>query len=122
MNFEVGSAYHLRFEDESFDTVISTGVIHDLANPAKALNEWYRVLKSGREALVYDPALIVPREKIKIWYERLEGEELALFKEYANRTPPRTYSTGELEKILSETKFKEYEIKRGEWIRIKLKK
>ncbi|MDI6806536.1 MAG: class I SAM-dependent methyltransferase [Candidatus Aenigmarchaeota archaeon] len=127
INFEVGSAYHLRFEDDSFDMVISTGVIHDLANPVKALDEWYRVLKPGREAWVYDPTLIVPRKKIRFWYERLDGEELVLFKEYAKRIPPIIYTTEELKKILNKTKFKEYEIKEYEMggereLKIKLKK
>ncbi len=49
-----GNASALPFPDASFDMVVSTGSMHHWKEPALALNEVYRVLKTGGEALMYD--------------------------------------------------------------------
>jgi ubiquinone/menaquinone biosynthesis C-methylase UbiE len=45
VQFEVGNATKLRFEEESFDRVVSTGMLHMLRDPVKMLVECRRVLK-----------------------------------------------------------------------------
>jgi len=52
--FQFGNAADLPFEDNSIDFVISTGSLHHWKIPAKVFNECYRVLKTGREAWIYD--------------------------------------------------------------------
>ena len=42
-------AEQLPFDDDSFDTVVSTWVMCSVTDPAKALSEVYRVLKPGGE-------------------------------------------------------------------------
>ena len=49
-----GNASALPFPDASFDMVVSTGSIHHWKDPSVALNEVYRVLKDGGDALMYD--------------------------------------------------------------------
>jgi ubiquinone/menaquinone biosynthesis C-methylase UbiE len=49
-----GSADHIPFPDQSFDIVISTASIHHWKEPTSGLNETYRVLKNGGNALIYD--------------------------------------------------------------------
>jgi len=48
------NAAMLPFKDNSIDFIVSTGSLHHWKNPAKVLNESYRVLKDGNEAWIYD--------------------------------------------------------------------
>lgn len=52
--FKVGSVYSLPYEDDSFDMVISTLSLHHWVEPVRGLNEIFRVLRPGGEALIYD--------------------------------------------------------------------
>jgi len=47
VRFESGDANKLPFKDEAFDVVYSNTVLHYFLDPAKALNEQQRVLKTG---------------------------------------------------------------------------
>lgn len=49
-NVQVGNAEELPFEDEYFDLVVSSGVLHHTPDTQKAINESYRVLKKGGRA------------------------------------------------------------------------
>ena len=53
LSFEVADATSLRFEDNSFDTVVIANALHIIPNPEKALEEIRRVLKD-------DGVLIAP--------------------------------------------------------------
>lgn len=46
-NLEIGDAENMPFKDESFDLVYSFGVLHHSPNTAIALDEVFRVLRSG---------------------------------------------------------------------------
>jgi ubiquinone/menaquinone biosynthesis C-methylase UbiE len=124
VNLEVGDAYRLRFGDERYDLVISTGVLHSLKDPIKALNEWHRVLKPGAEAWIYDPALILTKGKSEEWRRKLTEKELAIFELYNSQvgTPPRTYTVEEAREIVRKTKFTEHDIRMEEYLKIKLRK
>lgn len=50
--FQIENAESLSFDDESFDTVYSYGVLHHTPNPAAALSEVHRVLKPGGRAII----------------------------------------------------------------------
>ena len=52
--FVFGNAAKLPFEDNSMDLVISTGASHHWKTPRMVFDECYRVLKTGREAWIYD--------------------------------------------------------------------
>ncbi len=47
VSFEKASALDLPFEDESFDFVFSSGVLHHTTNPDRGLDELTRVLRPG---------------------------------------------------------------------------
>ncbi|MDJ0844565.1 class I SAM-dependent methyltransferase [Crocosphaera sp.] len=47
VNFQVGNIYELPFPDHSLDAVFAHAVIYHLKHPEQALQEVYRVLKSG---------------------------------------------------------------------------
>jgi ubiquinone/menaquinone biosynthesis C-methylase UbiE len=126
VNFEVGNAARLRSEDEHYDMVISTGMLHMLKDPVKVLRECYRVLKQGGKAWIYDPARVsslIDKEKWKASLNVLEKLSYLLFKLYLRINLPYTYRREQVEEMIAATKFKEYEIEEEDKeIRIKLKK
>lgn len=50
-----GDVRKLPFKDNSFNAVISTGVVEHFPETQKAIDEAYRVLRSGGELLIYVP-------------------------------------------------------------------
>jgi len=60
INFSVGDIENLQFEDNFFDLVVFSGVLHHFPNEEKCLDEGYRVLKKGGCMLSYDPNKINP--------------------------------------------------------------
>ena len=52
--FVFGNAANLPFKDNSIDLVISTGASHHWKTPRMVFDECYRVLKTGKEAWIYD--------------------------------------------------------------------
>lgn len=50
----VGDVAQIGMQDESVDLVVATLSFHHWSNPAKALEELYRVLKSGGEVWIYE--------------------------------------------------------------------
>src|SRR6266545_1894072 len=51
-DFEVASASHLPYPNDSFDLVYSHGVVHHIHETEGAVGEFYRVLRPGGTALV----------------------------------------------------------------------
>ena len=55
-DFEHGDAQYLSsIEDESFDFVYSSHTLEHMQDPAIALRNWYRVLKTGGYLIIYIP-------------------------------------------------------------------
>ena len=52
--FVFGNVARLPFKDNSIDLAVSTGVFHHLKSPPLVFEEFYRVLKAGGEAWIYD--------------------------------------------------------------------
>ena len=126
LNFEVGNAANLRSEDEHYDMVISTGMLHMLKDPVRMLRECYRVLKPGGEAWIYDPARVssqLDKERWKASLNVMEKLSYLLFKLYLRINPPYSYRREQVEEMITATEFKEYEIEdEDKEIRIKLRK
>lgn len=55
INYLVGDIENLQFEDDFFDLVVFSGVLHHFPNEEKCLAEGYRVLRNGGCMLSYDP-------------------------------------------------------------------
>lgn len=126
LNFEIGNAAEIPFEDGSYDMVISTGMIHMLKDPVKVLRECYRVLRPGGEAWIYDPARVsshLDKEKWKASLNVMERLSYVLFMLFICVSPPHTYSREQVEEMIAATQFKEYDIEEEDKeIRIRLKK
>lgn len=126
LNFQVGNAASLLFDDASFDMVISTGMLHSLRDPVKVLIEIYRVLKKGGEAWIFDPAKIASQIEVNKWKASLTFRErlfLWLFKLLKLHKPIKTFSRNEAVAFIKDTDFKDYRVeKMDDEIRIKLRK
>lgn len=54
IDFQIGDAERLEFEDNTFDVVVSRNLLWTLPNPQKAIFEWRRVMKPGAILVVCD--------------------------------------------------------------------
>lgn len=54
IDFRVGDAERLDFEDDAFDVVVARNLLWTLPHPEKALREWRRVIKPGGKLVVSD--------------------------------------------------------------------
>jgi ubiquinone/menaquinone biosynthesis C-methylase UbiE len=126
VHFEVGNASKLPFADESYDMVISTGMLHMLKEPIKVLRECHRVLKQGGEAWIYDPAQVSNKIDKNVWkasFNTYEKLIYRVFRLYALINPSHPYDREQIDAMIAETDFAEYRIEgEGKEIRVKLRK
>ena len=54
VNFRLGNASGMPFDDESFDFVYCSAAFKNFSEPVKALDEMHRVLRPGCEAVIVD--------------------------------------------------------------------
>ncbi|MEW6215272.1 MAG: class I SAM-dependent methyltransferase, partial [Nitrospirota bacterium] len=119
VHFEVGDAAKLRFRDNSYDMIISTGMLHELEDPVKVLNECYRVLKPGGKVFIHDPARVsvgIDKEKWRASFNLREKIIYRLYTLFSKIDAPDTYSQKEAEEIIAATHFKHYQIEEY-WIK-----
>jgi len=57
-------ALNLAFEDESFESVVGTAILHHLSDPKTALSEWCRVTKAGGSVTLMEPNYLFPKDFI----------------------------------------------------------
>jgi len=127
VDFKVGNAARLKFQDAFFDMVISTGMLHSLRQPVEVLREIYRVLKMGGEAWIYDPAKIASSIDVKKWKDLLSSRDrffLRLFTRFKLFSPSiKPFNRDQVITMIEATDFKEYRIdKNGDEMHIKLKR
>lgn len=126
VHFERGDASRLRWADESFDMVISTGMVHALKKPSQVFEECLRVLKTGGTALVYDPAQISSRIDDREWKASFSPGEwvlFGLFRIFSKLNPRREYTREEMAGMIEAAGFRSYEIrKKGTEMRVRMTK
>jgi ubiquinone/menaquinone biosynthesis C-methylase UbiE len=98
------------FDDETFDAVFSNGSLHEWSNPTGTFNEVWRVLKQDGRLFVSDLRRdIVFLSKWFMWLVTKPKEILPGLITSINAA----YSASELIQLVSETKFKNYEVKKN---------
>jgi ubiquinone/menaquinone biosynthesis C-methylase UbiE len=76
VDFQMGNAEHLHFEDETFDSIVGSSVLHHL-DIEKSLAEIRRVLKPGGRMAFSEPNMINPHiflQKHVPWFKKLAGD------------------------------------------------
>jgi ubiquinone/menaquinone biosynthesis C-methylase UbiE len=129
LHFEVMNAARLKFADNSYEMVFSTGMLHSLKKTdtiVKVLKECHRVLRPGGEVWIYDPAKVSSGIDKKVWMASLTLREKFLYRLFALWAlfdRPHYYTRAEIVPIIATTGFNAYQIEdKGNEIRIKLKK
>jgi ubiquinone/menaquinone biosynthesis C-methylase UbiE len=89
-----GDAENLPYEDDSFDLVCCVESFHHYPNPAKALSEIKRVLKSGGTFLLCDTWTRLPLRQIMNFFIR-----------FSDDGDVHIYSEREIKKLLTKTGF-----------------
>jgi ubiquinone/menaquinone biosynthesis C-methylase UbiE len=124
IHFYTGNSAKLQFGDESFDMVISTGMLHSLKHPVKVLREIYRVIKKGGEAWIYDPAQVASQVDQNQWKASLTWRErffLWLFKSLGLHQPIEPYRKDQVIPMIEAAGVDRYSIEEGDGeIKIKL--
>jgi len=54
VEFRLGNAASMPFQDNTFDFVVSSGSLHHWKEPVKVFNEVYRILRTNRKARIGD--------------------------------------------------------------------
>lgn len=126
VTFQTANAANLPFPADTYDLVVSTGMLHMLKDPLRVLDECCRVLKPGCEAWIYDPAQVCSRIDLSAWKGSLTPIERILyqiFRLYSRINPGHTYTHDEVIALVRKTEFRSWQIReQGIEIRIKLMK
>ena len=100
-----GNASQIPFVDRSFDIVVSQWSIHHWKHPVAALNDVYRVLKSGGYALMYDLVSDTPADVLNEMARQFGRLKMTLFWLHGFEEP--FYSRENYESLAQPTLFKE---------------
>ena len=103
VEYQLGNAAGLPFEDDAFDAVFSNGSLHEWEEPVSVLNEIWRVLKPGGKFCVSD----LRRDmnsllRAIIWL----STKPAAIRPGLTTSINAAYTPGELEAILKQTSMK----------------
>lgn len=102
VSFIVDNAYSMSFEDEQFDHVIGSSILHHLQIDS-AITEIYRVLKHGGKIAFTEPNMMNPQIALQ--------KNIPFIKRLAGDSPDETaFFRWKLGKLLSITGFKEVKI------------
>jgi ubiquinone/menaquinone biosynthesis C-methylase UbiE len=64
VHFQQGDVAHMPYESDTCDFIVCRAAFKNFSDPTEALNEMYRVLKSGGTALIIDLRRDAPKETI----------------------------------------------------------
>lgn len=126
LSFEIGNAAKLRFQEASFDRVISTGMLHSLKDPVKVFREIHRLLKKDARAWILDPASVASLINRKEWWASLSFRDrffLKLFKALGLHRPIKPYTRNQITPMIRAAGFQRFAIdEAAEEIKIVLEK
>jgi ubiquinone/menaquinone biosynthesis C-methylase UbiE len=108
VDFRIGNASSMPFADESFDFLVCRAAFKNFSEPARALDEMYRVLKPGGKALIIDLRRDASMESInEVVKEMNVGALNGLLTRltFRHMLLKRAYTRSEFEEMISQTKF-----------------
>ncbi len=114
MDFRQGNASGMPFGDETFDFVFCRAAFKNFTEPKRALQEMYRVLKRGGQALIIDLRRDASKESIAqaVNHMNLSAVNRVITKlTFRFMLLKRAYTRREFEELMAETKFRGIEIR-----------
>ena len=114
VDFRQGDAAGMPFENESFDFLLCRAAFKNFTRPVRALQEMYRVLKPGGQALIIDLRKDASKESVS---KAVDGMSLGGVNTVITKLAfrfmllKRAYTRKEFEEFLAQTKFGPIEIK-----------
>lgn len=114
VEFRHGNVADMPFPDNAFDFIICTAAFKNFKEPFRALNQMYRVLKSGGTALIIDMNRNVSNQQIENYTANIEANGISklfmklIFKYFLRNG---AYTKDEFICLISRTAFKQYDIK-----------
>jgi ubiquinone/menaquinone biosynthesis C-methylase UbiE len=106
--FRLGNASAMPFPDDAFDLVYCSAAFKNFTQPVEALNEMYRVLHPGGQAIIHDLRKDVSREEVDAYVRQSGRRGLdAWLTTWAFRTMliKRAYTKDELLGMAEESRF-----------------
>ncbi|GAA2831413.1 class I SAM-dependent methyltransferase [Nonomuraea rubra] len=114
VDFRLGNASAMPFNDDTFDFLICCAAFKNFADPAGALREMRRVLRPGATGLIIDLRRDVSRQAVRDDVARMGiGVVSRAFTRFALRSflPRRAYTKAEFEALVSKAGFGAHEIR-----------
>jgi ubiquinone/menaquinone biosynthesis C-methylase UbiE len=113
VKFQQGNVSNMPFQSNMFNFIICVLAFKNFKEPLKALKEMHRVLKPGGTALIID---LNRKASIKVTKKIAENMGLKGLKAYIAGAIQRSgaYSRKEFESFISQTEFKDNEIRNSE--------
>lgn len=114
VDFRLGNASSMPFEDESFDFIVCCAAFKNFSDPLGALREMHRVLRPGGGALIVDLRRDVTKEAVEEDVARMGiGGLSKVFTKFALRSflPRRAYTKSDFEGFIAQTTFRTYDIR-----------
>ncbi|MBF8193615.1 class I SAM-dependent methyltransferase [Nonomuraea sp. K274] len=114
VDFRLGNASSMPFDDESFDFVVCCAAFKNFSDPVGALREMHRVLRPGGGALILDLRRDVSKEAVDADVARMGlGALSRAFTKFTLRffLPRRAYVKSEFEDLIARTAFSSHEVR-----------
>ncbi len=114
VNFREGNVSSMPFADGQFDFVVCTAAFKNFKEPLKVLNEMYRVLKPGGEALIIDMNHNATREQQNAEIAKMNAkgfDRWFLLLSFHTFLKQGAYTSDEFEELLARTAFANHHVK-----------
>jgi ubiquinone/menaquinone biosynthesis C-methylase UbiE len=113
VDFRRGNASAMPFKEESFDFLLCRAAFKNFTEPVRALQEMYRVLKPGGQALIIDLRRDASKHDLAQAFDDMKlgavnGTIVRLT--FRFMLLKRAYTKAEFEKMIAETRFENVEI------------
>ncbi len=107
VDFQQGDAAVMPFEAESFDLIVCQAAFKNFNHPGSALDEMYRVLRSGGTAVIHDMSSEASHADIE---HEVETMELGWFSSFTTKATleglrRRAYSPARFRQLAAESRF-----------------
>ncbi|HEY3936401.1 MAG TPA: class I SAM-dependent methyltransferase [Bryobacteraceae bacterium] len=114
IDFRRGNASQMPFDDDTFDFLVCCAAFKNFTEPLRAIEEMYRVLRSGGQALIIDLRRDASMESI---HHAIDGMHLGVANSIVTKLTfrfmllKRAYTKRDFEEFAAKTKFREADIR-----------